>query len=336
MNPLETETISYEVVLQEARAFVAVDLDAVHALMAEVAAQAPGRLAESLNDLLQRKGKRIRSTFLLLVASTHSGFSRERAVRACAAVELLHLASLIHDDIIDDSDVRRNEKAAHRKWGNRFAVLLGDYILAKSMEMIWGDGDHRVPMALSKASSRLIRAEVAEIDHAGRSDTTVGQYLNIIEGKTASLLEACGECAAVIAGYENSLVSGCSEIGRHFGVAFQIIDDLLDFGFGAMHLDKRKFTDLKNGLFTLPFLLFLESATAEEKAEILRLRQTAKDEAAQNRISQLLARAGAFDRARVMAADRIQACLPLLNALPQGEATKHLRRVCGLMTERTL
>ncbi len=336
MNSLPTLSVPYEVILQEARDFVASDLDAVHRLMVGVAEAAPGRLSKALQDLLQKRGKRIRSTFLLLLASTRSDLDHVRAVRACAAVELIHLASLIHDDIIDDSDVRRNEKAAHQRWGNRFAVLLGDYILAKSMEMIWGDGDHRVPTALSRASSNLIRAEVAEIDQAGRADVTVEQYLATIEGKTASLLEACGECAAVIAGFDPERIRGCAEIGRNFGVSFQIIDDLLDFGFGAANLDKRQFSDLKNGLFTLPMLLFLASASESDKTELLSLLSRAGEAEAQSRIVKLLTLSGVFERARDMAAERVNACLPLLAALPAGPAANHLRRVCSLMTERTL
>lgn len=336
MNSPQTLSVPYEVILQEARDFVASDLEAVHRLMIGVAEAAPGRLSKALQDLLQRRGKRIRSTFLLLLASTRDDLDHSRAVRACAAVELIHLASLIHDDIIDDSDVRRNEKAAHQRWGNRFAVLLGDYILAKSMEMIWGDGDHRVPTALSRASSNLIRAEVAEIDQAGRADVTVEEYLATIEGKTASLLEACGECAAVIAGYDPERIQGCADIGRHFGVSFQIIDDLLDFGFGAVNLDKRQFSDLKNGLFTLPMLLFLESASSADKTEFLSLLSRAGDADTQRRVVELLMQAGVFERARAMAAARVDACLPLLAALPAGPAANHLRRVCSLMTERTL
>jgi octaprenyl-diphosphate synthase len=336
MNRLQTESIPYEVILQEARNFVAADLETVSGLMQAVAQEAPGRLGHSLTELLKRKGKRIRSTFLLLLASTQIGLDRMRAARACAAIELIHLASLIHDDIIDDSDLRRNEKSAHQRWGNRFAVLLGDYILAKSMEMIWSDGDHRVPLALSRASSRLISAEVIEIDQAGQPDISVKQYLATIEGKTAALLEACGQCAGAVANFSDELIRHCADIGRNFGLAFQIIDDLLDFGYGAANLDKQKFSDLKNGLFTLPLLLFREMATPPEQQEMQRLLAQAGDAKAQAAISTLLMNSGAFEKARSMASEKVEACMPLLAALPQGEATLHLRRVCSLMIERTL
>jgi octaprenyl-diphosphate synthase len=334
MNRLQTDSIPYEVILQEARNFVAADLETVSGLMNAVAQEAPGRLGQSLTELLKRKGKRIRSTFLLLLASTQVGLDRMRAARACAAIELIHLASLIH--IIDNSDLRRNEKSAHQRWGNRFAVLLGDYILAKSMEMIWSDGDHRVPLALSRASSRLISAEVIEIDQAGQPDISVKQYLATIEGKTAALLEACGQCAGVVANFNDELIRHCSDIGRNFGLAFQIIDDLLDFGYGATNLDKQKFSDLKNGLFTLPLLLFREMATESDKQTMQNLLEQPSEAQSHTAIAQLLMRSGAFEKARSMAAEKVEACMPLLEALPQGEATLHLRRVCSLMIERTL
>jgi octaprenyl-diphosphate synthase len=188
-----TASVPYEQVLMEARACVAGALDEVHKVMLEVADHAPGKLSGQLNSLLVRKGKRIRSTFLFLLASCGKGGLTERAVRAAAAIELIHLASLVHDDIIDDSDLRRNEKTAHKRWGNRMAVLLGDYTLAKSMEMVWSDRDHRSPLSLSKASSRLIMAEVMEVEGAGNADLTLEQYFAVIEGKTAALLMACGE-----------------------------------------------------------------------------------------------------------------------------------------------
>src|SRR5690606_31557677 len=107
------------------------------------------------------------------------------------------------------------------------------YTLAKSMEMVWNDRDHRIPLSISKASSRLIMAEVMEVEHAGNAGLSLEQYFAVIEGKTAALIMACGECGAILAGFDDDKVRSGSELGRNFGIAFQIIDDLLDFGFGA-------------------------------------------------------------------------------------------------------
>ena len=336
MKDFLTTEISYEHVLKEARDSVGSGLDEVHTLMLEVADGAPGTLAGHLNSLLVRKGKRIRSTFLFLLANTGHNVNLERTARVSAAIELIHLASLVHDDIIDGSDLRRNEKTAHQRWGNRMAVLLGDYTLAKSMEMVWSDRDHRLPLSLSKASSRLIMAEVLEIDQAGNADITLEQYFSVIEGKTAALLQACGECGAILAGLDDAMIRGGAELGRNFGIAFQIIDDLLDYGFGAENLDKRTFSDLKNGNFTLPLILFFRDSAPAERARMHELLANPQLEVSQEQIKQMLESRQAFQKARDIAVERINACMPFLASLPDNEASRHLRKVCRLMTDRSL
>lgn len=336
MKDFLTTEIPYEQVLKEARDSVSAGLDEVHNLMVQVADGAPGTLAGHLNSLLVRKGKRIRSTFLLLLASTGRNANMERVARVSAAIELIHLASLVHDDIIDGSDLRRNEKTAHQRWGNRMAVLLGDYTLAKSMEMVWSDRDHRLPLSLSKASSRLIMAEVLEIDQAGNADITLEQYFSVIDGKTASLLQACGECGAILAGFDDAMIRSGAELGRNFGIAFQIIDDLLDYGFGAENLDKRTFSDLKNGNFTLPLILFFAGCLPAERARMRELLANPQLESAQEQIKRMLESHRAFEKARGIAVERVNACMPFLESLPDNESSRHLRKVCRLMTDRSL
>jgi octaprenyl-diphosphate synthase len=328
--------VSYEQVLREARDCVAAGLDEVHKVMVEVADNAPGKLSGQLNSLLVRKGKRIRSTFLFLMATSGENGISDRAIRVAAAIELIHLASLVHDDIIDDSDLRRNEKTAHKRWGNRMAVLLGDYTLAKSMEMVWSDRDHRIPLSLSKASSRLIMAEVLEVEGAGNADLSLEQYFAVIEGKTAALLMACGECGSILAGFDEEMVRAGMELGRNFGTAFQIIDDLLDFGYGAENLDKRTFSDLKNGYFTLPLILFFESCDAEERKQMMTLLDTAGTESSQNEIKRLLESRMAFQKARDIAIAKINACTPFLESLPDSPASRNLKKVCRLMADRSI
>jgi len=336
VSDIPTAELSYEQVLREARDCVASGLDEVHKVMLEVAANAPGKLAGQLNTLLARRGKRIRSTFLFLLASSGRNWQFDRAVKVSAAIELIHLASLVHDDIIDDSDMRRNEKTAHKRWGNRMAVLLGDYTLAKSMEMVWSDKDHRIPLSLSKASSRLIMAEVMEVDQAHNADLSIEQYFSVIEGKTAALIQACGECGAILAGFDESMVRSGAEVGRNFGMAFQIIDDLLDYGYGAENLDKRTYSDVKNGYFTLPLILFFSSCDPAEKIEMLALLASAGQESAQVRINALLESHMAFQKARDIAVAKINACMPFLDSLPENASSMHLKRVCRLMTERSV
>ncbi len=332
----ELETVNYAQVLQEARANVMTGLEEVEQEMLNVADLAPGQIAEQLQHLLSRQGKRIRSTFLLLLAGIENKDQQSRAAKICAAVELIHLASLVHDDIIDGSDMRRNEASAHKQWGNRAAVLLGDYALAKSMEMIWSDSDTRIPLSLSQASCRLITAEALEVQQAGNAQLTLEEYFTVIEGKTASLLQACGECGAMVAGYDVAMVKACGELGKNFGLAFQIIDDLLDFGYGAKNLDKKTFSDLQNGFFTLPLILFFNHANALEKETMLVLLADAKATHNQQKIKTLLETQGAFQKAKDMALEKIEACLPVLQKLPASSSTYQLQRLCRLMIERSM
>lgn len=332
----------YAAVLGEARDFVSAGLERVQAVMESVAAGAPGKLSGHLQQLLNRRGKRVRSTFLLLLARTGretngvGGQDLDRAVRVCAAIELIHLGSLIHDDIIDGSDLRRNEKTAHQRWGNRVAVLLGDYTLSKSMELIWEDPDRRVPLSLCRASSALIRAEVLEVERAGRVDLTLEEYREIIAGKTAALFEACGECGGLLAGMPPGDVARAADLGRGFGLAFQIVDDLLDFGVGAEQLDKRTFSDVKNGLLTLPLILFLNGAAPAEKARALALLAAADQEENQIALRAMLEAGNAFEAAREMALDQVRSGLGFLETLPDSPAAAHLRQVCMLMADRSV
>jgi geranylgeranyl pyrophosphate synthase len=329
----------YAAVLEEAREHVSGGLERVQAIMESVAQNAPGDLSRNLQQLLTRRGKRVRSTFLLLLARSGreaDAALTERAERVCAAIELIHLGSLIHDDIIDGSDLRRNEKTAHQRWGNRAAVLLGDFALSKAMELIWEDPDRRVPLSLCRASSALIRAEALEVERAGRLDLTLDQYREVIAGKTAALFEACGECGALLAGFGPEEARRAAGLGRDFGLAFQIVDDLLDYGVGADGLDKRTFSDLQNGLLTLPMILYLADASPDAKARMLGMLSQPQLNGNQTDIRAVLDASGTFERARGMALDHVRAGLSFLETLPDTPAASHLRQVCLLMVDRSL
>jgi octaprenyl-diphosphate synthase len=232
--------------------------------------------------------------------------------------------------------LRRNEKTAHQRWGNRAAVLLGDYAMSRAMEMIWEDPDRRIPLSLSRASSALIRAEALEVERAGRMDLTLDEYREIIAGKTAALFEACGECGALLAGHEPAVARRAAMLGRDFGLAFQIVDDLLDFGVGAAGLDKRTFSDVQNGLLTLPLILFLQDAAPAARGRLLSLLGEAHLAENQAAIRAMLEADGAFDRAREMAVTHVRAGLGFLESLPGSPAVEHLKRVCFLMADRSV
>ena len=266
MSPTKAD---FKVVLSQARELVKRELDLTETVIMQVAKNAPAGISDRLTTLFSRKGKRIRSTLLCLLANCGmKSPDINRVAHACAAVELLHLASLVHDDIIDGTDVRRGQKTAHREWGTQVAVLIGDYVLSQSMRCVIDEKDRNVPVIISDAADKLIIGEILELDHCGDMGLSRKAYNEIIDGKTAALIDAAARLGGIMAGFDQPMVDECAKMGTHFGIAFQIIDDLLDYGYGSVNMDKAKFTDLSNGLITLPLLYYFEDCTAEERAEM--------------------------------------------------------------------
>jgi len=329
LNPFE-----YQDVLESARETILPCLDLSEQIIYTVADEAPGSLRQRLMLMLERPGKRIRSTLLMHLAATGSHLAApERIARAAASIELLHLASLIHDDVIDETDTRRGQKSAHALWGNQVAVLVGDYALSKALELVVADRDNRIPIQISQASARLVAGEIFEIDLAGQ-EIGMEQYYEVIDGKTAALIEAAAGCGAVLAGHPQSVVDGCRSLGRHFGISFQIIDDLLDFGVGAGDLGKAKFSDLANSVTTLPLLCYMQAADEAGKAQMRELRNRADQPGVPEQVVALLAKSGAFDCTQKYAMDHVAQALAILQSLPPSPSREHLLRLLGTMAFR--
>ena len=326
---------NYGAVLTKARTLVAEGLTQCDAVMMSVAESAPGGLSTRLSKILERKGKRVRSTILYLVAATGTTQpDPQRAARAAAAIELIHLASLIHDDVIDASQMRRGELTAHYQWGNKIAVLVGDYVLSRSLELVLCDEDRRVPQIVTQASGHLVAGEILETDLSASGEISYELYLEVIDGKTASLLERCCTLGAILAGHSPELVQKCAQMGRNFGVAFQMIDDLLDFGLGAEDLGKSTYADLSNGVLTLPVILYLDSVSKTEALEFRQLCARSTEPPVQKQIFSLLQNAGVFIKAQALATQRIEAALAVIEELPPTPAAQHLREMCSAMIFR--
>lgn len=326
---------NFQTALLSAQALVKEELEQAEAVMQAVAKDAPPGTAERLQHLMCRKGKRIRSTLLALIAVSGNSKEVSRIAHACAGVEILHLASLVHDDIIDGTEIRRGAKTAHKEWGNQVAVLVGDYLLSESMRCLLDDSDKRVLEVLSRAANRLIVGEIQELDNTGNTELTSDDYLSIIWGKTAALLDASARLGAIIAGFDDALLDKCGKMGAYFGIAFQIIDDLLDFGYGAKDLDKAKFTDLANGLITLPLILYFESVTRAEKAEMLELVSRAAEDGVPEAISERLQNSGVFERVKKIAVGYLDTATDLANELPSSVISDQLGVLFSQMSDRT-
>lgn len=328
----------YQEVLKNARYQVENGLELSDQIMNEIAEAAPGELRTRLKTVLSRKGKRVRSTLMFLLARTArdgvDSINLERVAKGAASIEMLHLASLLHDDVIDETDIRRGNPTAHSQWGNSMAILVGDYALSKALELVVSDEDRRVPTFVSIASSKLVAGEVLELDHTGGC-LSLSKYYEIIDGKTAALIEAAAACGAIYAGHDEDNVAKCAAMGRDFGIAFQIIDDLLDYGIGAVDLDKALYTDLANDVMTLPMILFYEKADKSLHAQVDGLRTQAEIKENQEKIVEIFAEVGVFDETKTMAMKHIESALEVLASLPDGEGKAALIQMCGTMAFRS-
>ncbi|MBR3851280.1 MAG: polyprenyl synthetase family protein [Fibrobacter sp.] len=325
----------FQTVLGQARELVQDQLVLTEQVILNVAQNAPAGISDRLAALFQKKGKRIRSTLLCLIANCRkSTVDVDRVAHACAGIELLHSASLVHDDIIDDTEVRRGQKTAHKEWGTQVAVLIGDYVLSQSMQSVIEETERDIPVILSQAADQLIAGEILELDHCGDMQLSFETYNRIIDGKTAALINAAAKIGAILAGFDKPMVDKCAEMGSHFGIAFQIIDDLLDYGYGSKNLDKAKFTDLSNGLITLPLLYYFENSSAEERREMEDLIKRASEDNIPAQIKEKLSVKGAFDKAKATAQNHLEKALEIAQTLPNSKFTDEIVAMFASMSDR--
>ena len=332
MSPTKAD---FQVVLGQARELVKDQLAMTESVIMQVAKTAPAGISDRLVSLFGRKGKRIRSTLLCLIANCGEKVpDMARVAHACASVELLHLASLVHDDIIDGTDVRRGQKTAHKEWGTQIAVLVGDYVLSQAMRCVIDEEVRDVPVIISDAADKLIVGEIMELDHTGEMTLSRAMYSEIIDGKTAALIEAAARLGGIMAGFDKPLVDDCARMGAHFGLAFQIIDDLLDYGYGSKNLDKAKFTDLSNGLITLPLLNYFEDCNATEHAEMEELVKKASEEGVPEKILERLNAKKSFDKAKAEAQDHLEQALQIAEKFPKNNFTEEIIAMFASMSDR--
>jgi octaprenyl-diphosphate synthase len=219
------------------------------------------------DHVLSSGGKRIRPA-LLFFAAEMCGYDGPRCVQIAASVELLHTATLLHDDVVDLSELRRGRPAAHAVFGNRRAVLVGDYLYARASSMIVEDGDPEIQWLFSDTIRRMAEGELLQLARGFDPEVTETVYFDVIERKSAALLSAASEAGAILGAVTRAERRRLSDFGRQIGLAFQLRDDALDYAGGEEELGKRPYDDLREGKVTLPLLLTLKRSTPAERDEI--------------------------------------------------------------------
>ncbi|MFH0800753.1 MAG: polyprenyl synthetase family protein [Pseudomonadota bacterium] len=216
---------------------------------------------------IKNGGKRIRPTILLLAARV-TGADGGDIPRLAAAVEMFHTASLLHDDVVDDAQVRRGQSSAKAKWGNQVSVLVGDLLFCRASKILVEHGDRRLMQAVNEAVVATTEGELLEIEHQNDITLDADTYMRIIRGKTAALFAVAARAGAIAAGVERSFEDALGMFGLAVGEAFQLADDALDYVADEARFGKAAGTDLKEGKLTYPLIVALAKAGAEERQAI--------------------------------------------------------------------
>ena len=217
---------------------------------------------------LRTGGKKLRA-LLTLQSAKLCGYSKgTRDVNLAACVELIHAATLMHDDVIDNGEIRRGKKTLNRIWGNQSSILVGDYILSRCFEMMVDDGDEEILKLLSSTSAVISQGEVLQLQHKGEIDMLEETYLKIISAKTASLFAAATKVGSILSKKENKTKEALEFYGKNLGLTFQIADDALDYNSELKLFGKEIGNDFYEGKITLPIILLYQKANQNEKEDL--------------------------------------------------------------------
>jgi octaprenyl-diphosphate synthase len=221
-------------------------------------------IPEVANHLISSGGKRLRPMLTLAMASL-TGYSGDGHIKLAAAVEFMHTATLLHDDVVDESDMRRGRPAARKLWGNEASVLVGDFLLGQAFKMMVEVGSLRALDILSNAAAIIAEGEVMQLGAAKNTATTEDEYLAVIRAKTAELFAAACEVGPVLTNRPKAEHAACRSFGMNLGIAFQLVDDVLDYGGKSAKLGKNVGDDFREGKITLPVVLSFRRGSESER-----------------------------------------------------------------------
>ena len=251
--------------LDELHALIAADLEAVNTEIIKRMDSPVALIPQLASHIVAAGGKRLRP-MLTLASAQMCGYRGHRHVTLSACVEFIHTATLLHDDVVDESDVRRGLESANALFGNKASVLVGDFLFSRAFELMVEDGSLPVLAILSRASSIIAEGEVLQLMTTNDTDTDEGQYLEVIKSKTAALFAAACRIGAVVADRPKVEESALESYGMNLGIVFQLIDDVLDYRADQAKLGKTVGDDFREGKITLPVILAFRRGTDEERA----------------------------------------------------------------------
>lgn len=306
---------------------VANDLTAVDAEIRSSLASQVGMIPDLAGHLVNSGGKRLRP-LLALVSARLCGYAETRHVKLAAAVELIHAATLLHDDVVDASALRRGSKTANEIWGNKESVLVGDFLFSRSFELMVAAGDLRVLQILSRASSVIAEGEVLQLVTQNNLDATFEMHIAVVEAKTAALFSAAAQSGAAVAGARPGVEAALRSFGSNLGIAYQLVDDALDYSGFESTLGKRVGDDFREGKMTLPIVYALQRADADDMQFWKRTVRDGTHNADDfQRACAILRRTGAIDAALDCARRYVERAVADIRTVPQNDYSRALARL---------
>ncbi len=278
-------------------------------------------------------GKRIRP-LLVLLFSNALGFKGAERFELAASVEFIHTATLLHDDVVDESGLRRGRETSNAVFGNAASVLVGDFIYSRAFQMMVSVNQMRVLQVLSDATNIIAEGEVLQLMNMHDADLQVDDYLKVIRYKTAKLFEASARLGAVLANSSTDVEEACADYGRSLGTAYQLIDDLLDYEGSTAELGKNVGDDLREGKPTLPLLIAMERGTDDERTLIRKAIENGEVEQLAEVIA-IVRRTGAIDATRESAREQTMRALDSLVSLEDSAYKDALIELCSRSLERS-
>lgn len=303
-------------------------------LRTEVGSQVP--MVEEIGRLtLEAGGKRLRPALVRLsAAASGRPYDPDRAIRLGCAMEMIHMATLIHDDVIDDAGTRRGAPTAFSRFGSTASILGGDVLLAKAMSLLAIDGDLAIIRMVSRAVVELAEGEVEELALRGRLDISAEQYERIIRMKTAGFIECCCRVGALLARADESTEEALAQYGHGLGMAFQIVDDVLDYRGDSAMTGKPVAGDFREGQPTLPLLYLLAELTESERGEVTEHFGTESSVDAIDNVQRALRNHGSLTRAYQKACEFATTATRALDPLPDSHERRLLTGVAQFVLNR--
>ena len=311
---------------------VAADMEAVNQVIRQQLTSDVALVSQIAEYIIGAGGKRIRPLLVLLVANAH-GYRGTHHHLLATVVEFIHTATLLHDDVVDESTMRRGRETANALFGNAASVLVGDFVYSRAFQMMVSIDDMRVMQILADATNVIAEGEVLQLLNMHDPDVTEARYLQVIRSKTAKLFEAAAELGALIAGASDAEIAAAAEYGRSLGTAFQLIDDVLDYSGNADQIGKNVGDDLREGKITLP-LIHLMHHGSDAQRTLVRACIVQGDQQHFDSVLAAISGSGALDYTRAAAERAAAQAAQAISALPHSQFKNSLLDLCTFAVDR--